>query len=717
MCGLLGFELKKLQRENVSVVLVIVIGLLICGCFALSVLSTDVGDRFSWKSYVELSQDIVSGRLQSVDQKSADFTGRDSSPQAYQQEKDTLSDIYESLLLDGQMPEKMYTESVEQELLLYATVLEELKQAVGYGDYLDSVRQEYEKIQSVSIFRSSDRSSRNAEKTAQDFSDMDDVAVTFARSHGIELLFDTGVMDLLLAAAVFILVDALLSGEIEEKRLKLLLCTQKGREQLAYTKYFSGLLVLTVFFTICAFFRIVLIAVTYGVPDGTIQSVAGCRSCVWKMSIGEGIAAFFLLKLLVLASIYSLVFFLMLVLKNGRFLYFAGFGAGAVSLLFYQKLSPNGYLVWLKWMNPAAFLDTQNILFQYRNLMPFGFPVGYLWIVLIVTICILIISLVVSVRLFLRAGADRRNYLKKDIYYPLEQITAFLTGKISAGGFEFRKWFFYQKGIIAIAVLIAAAFVMYSPAVTRLYTDEEIYYKQYVTQMEGSYSDEKMQSLYEERAYLEELSDKLMDAVVEENSLVAVVYQDELRRQEGLEKTIAYGEYLRTTGKGSFVYEKGYLLLFGKGDGHFSLFCYRLLSVLAMVMASILIWGIDEDSQMDRIITATDTGMKAVKRKKMAQIILSGILIFCIVHLPWIYSVYVSFPQMQWRYTASSLMIFAGVSENISVGMLLCGFYLLHFAALILMGFLGRPLYKKLKRPLPVALVLFAAGLAAAFVG
>lgn len=35
---------------------------------------------------------------------------------------------------------------------------------------------------------------------------------------------------------------------------------------------------------------------------------------------------------------------------------------------------------------------------------------------------------------------------------------------------------------------------IYKPASTRLYTDEEIYYKQYVTRLQGRYSREKMNS-------------------------------------------------------------------------------------------------------------------------------------------------------------------------------------------------------------------------------
>lgn len=692
MLGLFRFELKKMWRERVSMGLLLAIALAACGYFAASLLSVHVGDRFSWNAYTSLSRDIREGRLQ----------------------EKALKERW-SMLTWGIVTDDLYTDDTAQEYNLYLTALDELEQVNGYQDYLDSIQEEAKKIQLVSIFRSSDSASRNAEKTAEDFAALTDDGVSFLGTHGVTLLLDTSVLDLLFTAVVFLMVDSLLSGEIEEKRLKLLLCTPRGRGQLFCAKYSAGLCALTFFFGVCMLFRIVMTALTYGIPSGVVQTVVGCEACALQVTIGQGIVLFCLLKLFVVLCIYSLVFLLMLILRNGRFLYFIGFGVSAVSLLCYQKISENGYLAWMKWMNPAAFLDTQQLLFRYRNLILFEYPVRYLWLALTMVPIAMVLSVILSGRFFLRAGIDRRRTVKWDLYGVTERAIVRMSGKNRIGGFEFRKWFFYQKGLAVFAVLIAAVCFLYSPAATILYTDEEIYYRQYVTGLEGDYSWEKLVSLYQEQTRLDEIEARLMNGKQDAESMTAYGYSEELRRQDGLTKAINYALYLHSRENGSMVYEKGYLLLFGQNDGEFSLFLYRLVSVLAMTMISILIWGMDEDSGMRRLITATDVGMPAVRRKQAVQLLAAAVLIFAIVYLPWIYSVYVSFPQMRGEYVAYSLMQFSYMPGWITIGMLLGMFYLAHLFVLVLLGMLGKILYDHLKRPLPVALLVFSVGLLLSF--
>ena len=56
----------------------------------------------------------------------------------------------------------------------------------------------------------------------------------------------------------------------------------------------------------------------------------------------------------------------------------------AVSWILFSQIDANSFLAILKWLNPAAFLAVDSIISDYRNLMMFGYPIGYMHFVLIV---------------------------------------------------------------------------------------------------------------------------------------------------------------------------------------------------------------------------------------------------------------------------------------------------------------------------------------------
>lgn len=621
-----------------------------------------------------------------------------------------LKAVYQDMLYGTGVPESLVTGSIPKEMSLYRQAVLELEQVAGYPSYLSGIRKNAERKLKSTLLVQQKTSLRELEKVLKDFSGMEETKAEWVLSRGIVLFMETGLPDFFLVILIFLISAGMVSAETEEGAIRLLRCTKRGRKQVVYAKYLAGGELLLLLQAAIWGSRLLIAVLAYGTScfPASIVSLYGASGCTLNITIGQGVLLFFLLKFLAYMALYSLVFLLALAFRQPWKTYaFAG-APIAFFWVLYTVIEKTSYLAVFKWFNPAAFLYTDTLLLEYRNILLFGCPVTYRHIM--VSVCLLSAAacLLLYGRIFLKVAPEAPSGKKTTLFYAVETVIAYLTGRHSSAGYEFRKWMFYQSGAVVCALFAVGMFFLYSPVAEQLHTEEEIYYRHYVKEAEGEFSEEKLEHLYQEQDYLDGIKEKLMSGKPLDPN-IASYYQKELKKEMGLKEATAYGEYIKEKGSGSFVYEQGYERLFGKRDT-LQLFLYRCSSLAAVVFLSVLIYGIEHRTGMEKLIQISSMGRQRIVRYKLCNTLYASIFVFCIAYIPWFCNVFSVYGMEGLAAPAFSLWRmpqFQDVSPNVTVGMLLIAYYGMHLLYLYASGLFAGFVAKKLKSPLLASLAAF----------
>jgi len=685
------FELKKIIKSP-QIFFSIVGLLLVCGIFfECKIEIPELGSGFSTEGYHKIVKELKGS----------------SGDKVYKR----VSDSYKNMMQGIAETEIKYEKNYSRELNLYGQVIKEFGQSEDYPKYVQTVLDNSQKA-GISLFDESDGTQREQEKVQKDFQKMTETKPHFLGTYAVEMYMKTDLWDLAVVAIVMILVHSCILAEVEENKICLLRCTKNGRAKTAYAKFISGSVLLFCVQFIMYVLRFVLAGIAYRFPKFTeaFQSVLGTSGCTLKISIGQAMLLVFILKVFVTIVLFAVFFTAALLLRNTWKFYIIGLGIMAVSWILFSQIDANSFLAILKWLNPAAFLAVDSIISDYRNLMIFGYPIGYMPFVLIVCAMFLEICICTIGKLYCNVMPFREKSGLEKIFALRECIAGRLLGGHGLWGYECRKWSFYQKGIWFCVFYMIIGFIVYQPVSERLFTKEEIYYKYYVKQVEGKYTEEKMKSLYAKEKKLSAINKKIEKNGGKYTGAVIAYYSRQLEKEPGLKKVVAYGKYLNKNG-GDFIYEQGYHILFGKGDGKFALFLCRCASLMLMALLSVLIWYIEQTGRMNCLIRISTCGTKKTDCYKYGNVMLSGMIVAVITYIPWVYNVFSVFGCAGLSSPANSLQMFFRVPVWIPLSAVIIAFFVLHMLYLWAIGFITKVLSRVIKNGLVAAVLLFGFGI------
>lgn len=682
-------ELKKLLRDRGGRWLLAALLAVPLLYFFLQLSLTGLGDAFKPKTYVRMYE-----ALESADA---------------QESADTLARELQSAIFSGQTLEYADTESFGEACALYRQVIGELEYAAGYQDTIQSVLRDCRRVENVALFQKSASAVANAVKTEKDFSALSDMAFDAAPLHGVSLLFVTDRSLFARVAACLLLVSMLVCSELEEGTVYLLRITTHGRGRLILQKFAAGLLVLSIFVAADWCVRLLLVRAYYGSWDGAlpIQAVEGMSSCVLRFNISQMLLLYPLYMLFVCFAMYAFIFLLGLLLRQSWKTIAAGAVLYGVAWLFYERIEETSFLAWLKWLNPAAFLHIEDVLLKYRNLILFGRPVRYLYVASL--FCALVLALLPFAAVWRFSGMQTKERQPSFRLWPLaERMAVAVTGRGRLSGAELRKWSFYQRGLI-LCVLVLAVMVLIRPKLSlQLYTNEEIYYRRYVQEVEGPYSQEKQDTLLAYEEEFEALRQQLFSGEVPEG--LQDYYKETLQQEPGLLLAIAYGEYLQAHPGTGYVYEPGYLVLLGEGQGRFYLLVYRLMALFLTVFLCGFLFHPEHQTGMERLIRISRTGERRTDAAKQLNVLLIGLTAAVICYIPWMYAVCSKFSLRQFSMPACSIECFERLPVWLSIGGMTAAFFAAQLVYLWVVGMVMLPVSKKVRRLPALLLLMLCAG-------
>lgn len=585
----------------------------------------------------------------------------------------------------------VFTNSLEQENAFINQIYEEWQKVSGYGDYLRSIQENKAVLSEISVFggqANNTYSARNLQKSAADYADLTDRNVQFTPERGVASAMHSVWTDLFLLLGVMLFVAEMITGE-KEKRLFFITRSTKYGVFVSIVSKLAALLIHCVLLTIL-FYMVSLLFfgqnTGWFAPEASLQSLASYL----ESSLSVSIMGYFVISILTKAFLLfgtGAVLALFCILSRVAVLPFlVAFALVGGSALLYYLIPSGGVFTVFKYVNLVGLMKTENLYGGYLNFNLFGYPVSRAGLSLVLIFFICIIGICGSIWVFVRMQNFEAGRLRLSFYLPFKPHVNIFRHE----GYKILVTNHALVILFLFAVLLAYRSVdsTYKPSVG------EQYYRDIMAVLEGKLTEEKESLVLSEKARYEEAIQKIddidkmvnlgqlsrdaADALKAQADMALAFYPAFCRVEEQYEYIKAHG--------GRFVYDTGYLYLFGVAEDVFSM-DFLILSVGLILTAGGAI-AMEYQSGSLFLLGATKTGRRKILLHKVlicgtAAAVLALIPILCRAY--HIASVY---PMHGFGASVRNIPYFKSFAISIPIGLLVLFFVFSQIAAAVIITLL-----------------------------
>ena len=460
------------------------------------------------------------------------------------------------------------TDSYWKERQLIEEFYEEWEQCAGYEQYLQSVQETKNTLSTIGIFAGTQQdsfSARNVRKSAEDYAGLTGENICWMPGHGIVRAMENVWTDILLLLSVFFFVGSLILGEKEKKLFYITRSTRYGMGRSIGSK-------LATLWIHCMTMTVLLYGMNltffgslmgYGDLGASLQSVAAWRESPLSITIlsylllsifTKGIVVFgfgaLLTAFCIAADTVSLPYGIGLLLCGGSWFLYIVIPAASKGNLF-------------KYLNLAVILKTEHFYGAYLNFDLFGYPLSRMLLTWILILMLTGTGILGSVYFYLRGN----HFVLRERGWP--SLTCFRP-HASLAGHEGYKIFITKKALPVLLVFGFLAAYREWEQVYRISVQEE-YYQKLMLHLEGELTQEKEALILSEQARFQEAFDRIaeIDEMVAAGEISERAGED--WKMEYSAVTAFYPSFTRVLQQyeqvchdgGQFVYDTGYLYLFG----------------------------------------------------------------------------------------------------------------------------------------------------------
>ena len=355
----------------------------------------------------------------------------------------------------------------------------------GYNDYLNKVQEQAKTQSQVSIFNQSGSfSSKNLQKTAEDFERLDGVNVTFGNNLGIESWLEFSFADYFFLAIMVVVVLAFLE-ERKKGLWSVVRCTRNGRARLGLERI--GVLLSASWLAAVLIYGIPLIislATNSGFDglDRSLQSLESFKTYTLRITISQWLVQYFAVKVASGLLLGLLLWCILGSLANVQFsLSVLGVTLVGEYILF-EYLPVQSFLNVFKYFNIFSFVHTSRLYTNYLNINLFGNAIGIRSLMLTVLPIAIALFALWAMLIQTKRYPEGNKVILSKISHLVNKIIDLFRMRLSLDGWEVYKVLVFQFGIFIIAgILIVTHSLSYS-----IYIDERDYwYQAYLEDAEG----------------------------------------------------------------------------------------------------------------------------------------------------------------------------------------------------------------------------------------
>ncbi|MEA4824997.1 MAG: hypothetical protein VB111_12935 [Clostridiaceae bacterium] len=439
------------------------------------------------------------------------------------EENEFFGEMYDELLAEsGGVLEKyadspLLTDRVARDGLSYAVhiVSGELAHITGYRSFIEDMQTRADTMLQASIFaKKGSFSNNNIQKTPKDFAPLADLPLMPGYENGIVAVSSFRAGDLLVPAAIFLFCVYLFLHEYDTGLARLVRTTSRGRGKTAAAKL-AALVTLTAGFSALLYAGTLLLGgILYGYGDLTryVQSCPSFRDCTIPMSVGGYLFLLWLTKLgaAVLTAAISAFFFA--VCGGGKSAFTALGLYAAASFVCYQFIHAASWLNLLKFVNIFSAWDVYGFYRLYLNINFFSIPLNRMILCTAAGLLAFPFCLFYGGRCWANGKAfdfAMRLYGRISVWFTSRRRSRPLSGSVGLSRHELRKCFLTGKAwIYPVAALLVTA-LAWDTEPLKLATVEEAAYKLYANYWSGPLTQEKIDEIEAEAAYINSIPARL----------------------------------------------------------------------------------------------------------------------------------------------------------------------------------------------------------------
>lgn len=425
---------------------------------------------------------------------------------------------------------------------------------IEYSEFLSDITVKSDENKTIQLFHNNPYTLRNIDKTTQDYQSLQNIPITWYGGKALTLVLRFSVTDILM---FLFLSYCILLSVLDTKRngmLSFLRTMPYGRESLAFAK-------MNALFIICLFVIFIFYGINMAFTDPMSISFASPLQCLWgymrstwKVSIGMYVLIYLLCKLLVLFLLTLVLFFLGCIASHVIYYYSAILGIAIINGICYTLGSHVGKIEFLKYFNLFFFFSTGKATALYHNYNFCGYPISMHIINMISSIFFVAVFTILGCKCF---ATIHKQYSKFSIFNKKINILGIKKHKIKHHLIfctECYKLFYGNRIIIFFILICFFQLYQYSMKSAHWYEDE-LYYRNYITMVEGDYTEEKWKYLQTEQKKINAAKkqfDKL-DSQFNSNQIsesyytrMAEPYLQEMKKENALNRAIDYVAYIKS---------------------------------------------------------------------------------------------------------------------------------------------------------------------------
>lgn len=568
-----------------------------------------------------------------------------------------------------------FTDSLWQEERLAQELYNQWENSAGYGAYLKSVQENKAALKSIGIFggaQGDSFSARNVEKSAEDYGKLTDEGIRWMPEKPVTGSMENGWTDLLLLLSTALFVGTLILEEKEKRLFYITRSTRKGilpdmgarlAALLVHSLAAAGL-----------FYGENLIfygrAAGFGDLGARIQSLTAYRESCLEISIRQYILLSVLTKGLALFGFGAVIAALCLLSRRFFLPYIAGGLWYGCSYALYTAIPAASKGAAFKYLNLAGTLRTQNLYGAYLNLNLFGRPVSRTTLTL--GLLGLTILTGVSLSLLLFAKGER---LKLRLELGQSRFSVALPFRPHGNPFFHEGYKILVTNRAAVLLLLFSALIGYRD-LSRHYSlsPQEQYYQDMMLTLEGELTEEKEGLLLAEEARYE----KAFEEIARIEALVAAGEIDQ-RTGEDMKSpwygvtafypafTRAWQQYQHICDNGGrFLYDTGYLYLFGIKGGEFRI--DLLLLSGGMILAFGGVMAMEDRKGAWNLLGSTRRGKRRIAADKAVLCATAAALFSLVPFLCRLASIQAAFPLRGLHFPVTDIPYFRQLAACLPAG-------------------------------------------------
>lgn len=600
------------------------------------------------------------------------------------------------VIQNGQLKEY----DVDMDTNTYRMLSRELAYVGDFTDYYEQKEEEYRLKTSVSIFgKLEGYQKRSAEKALRRLRRFCGTKITAAPSRGVKLVFENFATDVLI---LFLLLAAMVMFFLRDKErgvVDFIKTTYQGRGHFILSKLGSFLLLTAETVVLMYSSNLLCGWYIYGLGDmnRSLQSVRGYIGTGIGGTVWEAMLLFLLYKWLILSLVVMLLLLFMVLCRRNIEVYLALLAVFSLSGLCYYGIDANSRLSVLKNMNLVAFLHTGRVFSSDQNICFFGYPAPYQNLILIITLSSLLILPWMIVTVFQRQKrtADISVRAGRGWSFPWKRERIVVRSFFAQ---ECKKIFQKERIAVLLAAFFAVIIASYEPQASIYHTESDVFYKDYIDQIQGGCTDEKQVQVLKWKNEIDaarlQMREEMEQAGDFQMQDIRNKYSSVLQMSEAAEQLYIHAAYIKGLDGGAFFYDRGFQKLTGAEEAGNDDALHALKCLVVMIILLAGVYSRDYVSGMYPLIHSTGKGRGRLQASRVLYGLFVSTIVFLSVYGSWYYSIFDAYGTAGLDSCVVSMEHIAKIFHSFSVREYLIfvnavrfmGFLMVAFAAMVLSG-------------------------------